>query len=331
MDWFEKITGFAEKSYEDTQGRLTVREGKLVGAGERAWSMGRLETPSLADLRQRFAALPAATGRTRVSCMTGDVRALHARAENRNAVFQVASQFNLLEMVAPHVTPEHGVTCYQVDRTQGPACAIAAGAGTIYRNYLAPVGNQAGQRADRQIDCLADLGQALGGQQHRLREMRNGYALCTRDGLLQIDARLRECDEALLDELRGRLRIGLHWCVDVTDSAEPGHHVTQVFCSALPVSYTSIPSVLWTRFALLVLEAAYEATLLAAALNRAVNGADLVYLTRLGGGAFGNDPHWIAAAMRRAIRQVAIRGLDVRLVSHGAATADLLQIAHEFA
>ena len=64
--------------------------------------------------------------------MTGDVRALHGAPEHANALFQVASQFNLLEMVGPEVTPEDGVTRYQGDKTQGPACAIAAGAATIY-------------------------------------------------------------------------------------------------------------------------------------------------------------------------------------------------------
>lgn len=44
--------------------------------------------------------------------------------------------------------------------TQGPAYAIAAGAGTIYRNYLAVVNGQVGQSADTQIDCLADIGAA---------------------------------------------------------------------------------------------------------------------------------------------------------------------------
>ena len=45
----------------------------------------------------------------------------------------MASQFNLLEMTGPEITPEDGVTRYAHDRTQGPACAIAAGAATVYR------------------------------------------------------------------------------------------------------------------------------------------------------------------------------------------------------
>jgi len=90
--------------------------------------------------------------------VTGDVRQMHQSPENAGALFQVASQFNLLEMTGPEVSPEDGVTRYQHDRTQGPACAIAAGAATIYRNYFAPVDGRDGQTAERQFDGLADLG-----------------------------------------------------------------------------------------------------------------------------------------------------------------------------
>jgi hypothetical protein len=65
--------------------------------------------------------------------VTGDVRHMHQLPENSGASFQVAFRFNLLEMASPDVMPEHGVTRYQYDRTQGPACAIAAGAATIYQ------------------------------------------------------------------------------------------------------------------------------------------------------------------------------------------------------
>ena len=40
--------------------------------------------------------------------------------EFAGALFQVASQFNLLEMVSPDVTPEHGVSGYAHDLTLGP-------------------------------------------------------------------------------------------------------------------------------------------------------------------------------------------------------------------
>jgi hypothetical protein len=42
----------------------------------------------------------------------------------RRGLFQVASQFNLLEMVSFSVTPEQGVTGYESHHTQGPAGAV---------------------------------------------------------------------------------------------------------------------------------------------------------------------------------------------------------------
>lgn len=322
MDWFQRLTGFAESGYEPTQRRLQVHDGKLIGARGQAWSMGRLELPSLAGLRAQAAALRTGHGRTGLSFVSADVRELHAKPRHRQALFQVASQFNLLEMLGPDVTPEHGVSDYQYDATQGPACAMAAGAATIYRNYLVPVGAGMGQRADAQLDALADLGQALARDGRPPWRMCNGYALCTAEQLDTIDAQLHQADEAMLDAWRGLLRVGLHWDVDVTDRPAPGHRVSQAFCSALPVAYNALPSKRWARFARLVLEAAYEATLLAAAINRQRTGVATVFLTRLGGGAFGNEAGWITAAIRRGLGQVNDAGLDVRLVSYGSTVAD---------
>ena len=47
-------------------------------------------------------------------------------------------------------------------------------------------------------------------------------------------------------------------------------------------------------------------------------------------GAFGNDESWIDAAMRRALEMMSGFDLDVRLVSYGAPSQALLQIAQDF-
>ena len=332
MDWFERITGFKESSYDETRERLSIVDGRLhSSSSSRTWGIGVLETPNLAELRQRAAGLRHDQGATSVSIVRGDVRRMHSDPANAGALFQVASQFNLLEMVSDAVTPEQGVTRYQWDGTQGPACAIAAGAGTIYRNYFAPVGGQLGQREDRQIDCLQDIGTALGNHQGRLWRMRNGYCLTTQAGLAAVDEQLAAMNEAQLDDLRGRLRIGVHWDVEVTDEGAD-HRVSQAYCSALPVSYNRIRSPeSWARFASLVLEAAYEATLLVALLNKRDYGSPVAYLTLLGGGAFGNDWSWISGAMRRAVLGVQGTGLDVRIVSYSTPSQDLLELAEELA
>jgi hypothetical protein len=81
----------------------------------------------------------------------------------------------------------------------------------------------------------------------------------------------------------------------------------------------------------LVLEGAYEATMWAAVLNAQRGVSNVVLLTSLGGGAFGNDESWIHAAMRRALDMMLGCDLDLRFVSYGAPSKALLQMAKNFA
>jgi len=337
MDWFQRITGFREQDPASTRARLRVEGETLVSLvdGQRH-GIGRLTMPSLHELRS---AGPTATGRrTTVRNLVGDARALHRDPALAGALFQVASQFNLLEMSGPDVTPADGVTRYQHDRTQGPACAMAAGAATIYRNYFAPVGDVTGQTEGPQIDTLAPLGDVLSRcldlPVSALWTMRNGYALCSADGLAAIGALLRTADETRMQRLRGTLCIGLHADVEVTDAPPPDRprrpRVSQAYCSALPVAYTAVPPAAWAPFAQLVLEAAYEATLLAAHARHRAGGSATVLLTRLGGGAFGNHAAWIDAAIERALGQVADAGLDVRLVHHAAVPPGMVDLARRY-
>lgn len=336
MDWFEKITGFRETTYGDTRAKLKVEGSRLQSLiNGKDYGIGELELVSLEALRERVKSAGALPGRLKVSVVTGDVRNMHQSPENAGALFQVASQFNLLEMIGPEVTPEQGVTRYQHDRTQGPTCAIAAGAATIYRNYFAMVDGSCGQTAIRQLDGLTNLGEALRVVLNKpvgaLWEMRNGYALCSRAGLEVITEHLRTLKPEQVDILRGKLSIGIQSNVEVTD-AEGEHRplVSQAFCSALPVAYTRVPSAHWKLFASLVLDAAYEATMLAAVLNRQRGGSNVVLLTLLGGGAFGNEDEWIYAAIERALGLMSGFGLDVRLVSYGDPSYEIREIVKKF-
>jgi len=336
MDWFERLTGFREAGYEETRAKLKVDGRRLQSlVNGKSYRIGELELVSLQTLRERVKSVGGLSGRLKVSVVTGDVREMHRLPEYAGGLFQVASQFNLLEMVSPDITPEHGVTRYQHDRTQGPACAIAAGAATIYRNYFAPVAGAYGQTKERQLDGLADLGEALskrlGQPIEALWSMRNGYALCTRDGLNAIANHIKLLRPEEVDTLRGKLSIGMQRDVEVTEaSGEHSPVVSQAFCSALPVAYTSVPHSHWEPFASLVLEAAYECTMCEALLNAQRGASNIVLLTLLGGGAFGNREDWIVAAIRRALEITAGFDLDVRLVSYGTPPPLILRMAEEF-
>ena len=182
---------------------------------------------------------------------------------------------------------------------------------------------------------MAELGQVLskglGQPVSALREMRNGYALCSREGHNAIDTYLQAIGSDELDLLRAKLSIGIHRDVDVTEaSGDRFPSVSQAFCSALPVSYTNVPAEYWERFAKLVLEAAYEATILAGLLNARRGASNVVLLTQLGGGAFGNRDDWIHSAMRRALKLASGHDLDVKLVSYGSPSRTIVQLAEEF-
>lgn len=314
MDWFEKYFGFVEQSPEQVRRMLTYEAGYIhSSANGRRYRAGTLRMPSLGELRQQTAALPLPSGKLRLTETVADVQGLHRDPATAGAVFQVASQFNLLEMVSPEITPEAGVARYAYDRTQGPACAIACGAGTVYRNYFVPLGGQIGQSQDRQIDTLHALGTLLGNADGRFWWMQNGYALADRSQLHRLNARLEQLSP---EAIKAALCVGIQEDTEVILS-DDGHTVSQVYGSALPVAYNDMPPRDWAVFAQLILEASYEATFHVAAQNYARTQNPSLYLTLLGGGVFGNDQQWIRAAIEASLERFAALPLEVHLVSYG--------------
>jgi len=79
-----------------------------------------------------------------------------------------------------------------------------------------------------------------------------------------------------------------------------------------------------------VLESAYEATFHAAAQNAQQTGNNRLFLTLLGGGAFGNQMDWIIDAIKRSLNIFRNHNLDVRIVSYGAPTSSVSALVDEF-
>jgi hypothetical protein len=316
--WFEHLFGFEESTYAETQVRFTLEGDRLVSrANGLELGVGTFSTPSLAELRASAEGLR--PGRLRVTHeIVGDVLELHALAENEGALFQVASQLNCLEFADPRETPEDGVTQYATDPTQGPACSLAAAGATVFRNYFAPVDGQVGQTHDHQINNLEGVQAAL-GEGGQLVEVRSGYTFSTPE---RLDALGRALEGVDRDALMGHMRIGLQSPVEVTfarrfERPTERRHVCQAFCSALSCGYASGSLAQWRPLATLVLDAAYEATLLAAIVEaEAGRCSGRVWLTLLGGGAFGNSMTWIGSAIQRALEVVADRDLDVRIAHY---------------
>ena len=63
-----------------------------------------------------------------------------------------------------------------------------------------------------------------------------------------------------------------------------------------------------------------------AGLNALRGASNIVLVTRLGDGAFGNDDAWIDAALRRALTKVGDVGLDVRPVSYSMPARSMLEM-----
>lgn len=328
--WFSKLMGFEEDSPDKVKENITIEGEYMISrANAAAYRFGMLEVTSLLGLKNKVSPLESYNSKISLEEVVGDVQKLHCDPDNLNALFQAASQFNLLEMTSPEVTPEQGVGIYQYDHTQGPACAIACGAGTIYRNYFAYINGRSGQSAHNQIDCLDLIGKALGNDESSLWQMRNGYALLTKNGLSKINASLSNLNDQEWEQLKEKLKIGLQWNTEVT-IAEYHQLVSQAYCSALPISYCGFVSDQWKKFAQLILEATYEATLYAALYNLKKTNCHKVFLTLVGGGAFGTDINWIIESISKALRKFKNAPLDVKIVSYGHSNEKIRKMIDSF-
>ena len=327
--WFKELTGFEEISPQYVKDNIVVDGQKLISkVNNKTFQFGELEVVSLEELRKKYVQ-PDAKNSIRVSEIVADVQKLHSDSNNKNALFQAASQFNLLEMIGPGISPESGITKYENDYTQGPACAIACGAGTIYRNYFVPLDNQTGQTIANQIDCLEDIGKELKNKSFGLWEMRNGYALANQEGLLNINKQISSLTLNEREYLKGKLKVGIQWNTEVTivDSEQV---VSQVYCSALPVAYSHIESYYWENFARVILEATYEATFHAALINFQRTKSNKVFLTLIGGGAFGNNIDWILESLFKVVEKFKNTPLDIRIVSYGNSNNLLREVIEEY-
>lgn len=201
--WFKQLTGFDEESPKNVMENITISGNTLISrVNSRKFSFGKLEISTLAELKKQNLKISNYKERIQVKEIVADVQKLHCQLENSNSLFQAASQFNLLEMVNPSITPDQGIDRYEFDRTQGPACAISCGAGTIYRNYFTAVNGQIGQTANNQINCLDLIGNALNNDKLNLWTMQNGYALFNQKGLLAINKKIAHLSETGREKLK---------------------------------------------------------------------------------------------------------------------------------
>ena len=244
-------------------------------------------------------------------------------------VVQAASQFNLLEMGNESITPEKGITIYAMDNTQGPRVALSSPAATFFRNYF--IFNGKPQISGTQINTLDTLlnNEKIKDWIHPIGEgsiYQNGYYFPRLKGEKPIAI------DGIQDIMDENLKVGIHW--NAPSITNPVIRLCQVYCSGLPIrnilamkGRTKAEQDKYKKriapFATALLTSAYKCTLQAAVhkLNAYNPGNKThrctVYLTAVGGGAFGNDMQWIQEAVTAALAEFEAYPLDVKMIWYG--------------
>jgi len=334
-----KTRFFIEKDSDGKPVRYFIKGDK-----DRIYKCGYFQTIRLGDLRKqaeeklkqnlapiKFSVIEAGDW-DQASLKNVDIGALQADPENVDAVFQVASNFNALETLSPTDNIDKGINNYPRDNTQGPRASISAAPGLIYRHYYYfynderknwsyNLWRQRGQDATKNMD---DYGYKL--QLNLLEELgvdcQNGYVWD--HGTIK---NIREYD-LTNDPNSFKLhsdyfRIGFHEGIQVAfglttkkdDDDDQSHFynseqvINQVFAAALNIAQDPVCLGTTNEQAKLILAWTYEATLKSAL----IKGKKKVFLTRIGGGAFGNKQKWIDKAIIDAVENLKNSGLEVVL------------------
>lgn len=252
-------------------------------------------------------------GKVKINNIIADVIELHKNQDINNCTIQVASQLNCLEMINSEIIPEHGITIYQNDRTQGPLCVMCTPGGIAYRSYIY------GQSYCNQIDMSKNLLKYL-------KELNPDINWTVINGYLKIDSimMLQKINKTLgqnseiKNNARNQILAGMHNDLGVYINNDLYNYcVNHVLCSGLPISYHTgelSKAHIWGLLAEIFLEAYYELTLLIACYNNNRIGTNKkCYLTKIGGGVFGMNNNTIIKAIKRAIEIIKNRGYDLEI------------------
>ena len=309
--WFYKTFHFHElKPFEKTKKafqQLVTKDNKINGI-----DVGKFTTyaNSLIWYYTHQYARKVQKATIRFENIVGSAIDIHGICREGDTI-QVASQLNCLEMIDPSKTREDGISIYEYDKTQGPACVMCAPTGLAYRNYL----------LEEIPDTSKEFKKFLNSHSNNIAgswRVENGYFIVdTPEQLIEINDLLKT-SQMIRREARSSIASGSHTGQGVCiDGENLNKRVNHVYCSGLPISYHNpqiINPELWLGLSEIFLEAIYENTILLACYNE----SSVCYLTAVGGGAFGMRPEQIARAIRRACNSIANAGfsIDVKMVHY---------------
>lgn len=264
---------------------------------------------------------------------TGSLQAHWGKACERagkRLTVMVASNSNGLETLGYQDIPTD-ITRYIHDHTQGPAASISAAPGTLLRNYLAFEGDETPgvahlpwrQNANQQLNFLEQMLDIVFANHQVNIPVSNGYLAFRTPNLAQyIDERLLNDIATTFENNPGAIQVGVHTGVTVSHGLSEGNNhrflnnaaqrsrINQVFCAGLDLGQgTNLDTAATRRIAKVLLETQVEATLRAAY----INNTDIVVLSMLGCGAFGNNPEWLIHAIELCQELIEESGMRVVL------------------
>jgi hypothetical protein len=218
-----------------------------------------------------------------------------------DTVFQVASNFNGIEAINDDIYPDvqSFVEQYIYDRTQGPVASISAGGAAIARVHAAFFDTSEKdwmQTKEHQINIIEEL--------HEYLPTHNGYIRFSGN-----EKELPQSDKEK-DELFRKMHVCYHENVQVTSGHRTAQsieilkkpkYIDQVFCAAINIHQgesgrfnKTLPHI--NDSCQFILNSAYNSTYLVTVAKKKKH----LYLTLIGGGAFGNSRKWIFDAILNA-------------------------------
>ncbi len=246
-----------------------------------------------------------------------DIGANQADIQNRDAVFQIASNFNTLELTSSGDSMSN-IVGYVYDTTQGPFASISAAPGLILRHYYMFYNSNTNPIAWQQYAIIGRLWQ----KNDALKQLNllgntdipivNSY----------VSFAYREPEDVNNFSVKN-IQVGWHERIQVTSGFMPNTSkhtlidnpqqiINQVFTAAVDFgsnfTYKGSPKAI--QIAQAIQDTAYEGTIRVAY----AYGKKKVILTLIGGGVFANELAWIAFAIEKMEQFITESGLDVTLI-----------------
>lgn len=365
--WFNTYFGVNEtetpikkgdfKAYEiinNVENSLIDLENISFKINDKSFAVGDFSCLPLPALKEKTKKLGQYNNSTKLiyQYIPGDISEIISKiTEDDIVVVQAASQFNLLEMRAPEITPANGITGYITDNTQGPRVALSSPAGTLFRNYAVWNGtSQINTQINTLIGVMKELGLELSGNYDSNGDGSapaeigqysyvNGY-LYINPFSIQDAIKLPTFQKKMDDNLR----VGIQW--NTPSIHNPNIKLCQVYSSGLPLDrylklidrgcmIKGIPGItddihinkflvvmekeyypLIKPFAIALLASTFKCTLQAGVLHALRHGKQscTVYLTPVGGGVFKNPHEWIQEGLLIALKDFKNFPLKVKMV-----------------